>query len=150
MLKGAFSQSPGRDQELMPFVTQDVREMACAEESSEVCSGTSVSRSGDGGLNEQGFFAGRAGSTRWHAWVSFGAAVRAGKASVVSAILYGLSSPSEVRSSGAVGGEEGRKRRVYRSCSPVTVVLPLSLGSGGTCPPLQGCRLLPTRSHSQS
>lgn len=110
MLKGAFSQSPGRDQELMPFVTQDVREMACAEESSEVCSGTSVSLSGDGGLNEQGFFAGRGGSTRWHAWVSFGAAVRAGKASVVSAALYGLSSPSEVRGSGAVGGEEGRRK----------------------------------------
>lgn len=71
MVKGAFSQSPGSDQELMPFVTQDVREMAWAEESSEACSGTSVSRSGDGGLSKQGFLDVRGGSARWHAWFSF-------------------------------------------------------------------------------
>lgn len=139
MLKGAFSQSPGSDQELMPFVTQDVREMAWAEESSDACSGTSVSRSGDGGLSEQGFFEGRGGSARWHAWASFGAAVRAGKATAASP--QGLSSPSGARGSGGTGGErEGRerekKRRVYkpRSSRHPAPILP-AFGGVSSPPP---------------
>lgn len=91
MVKGAFSQSPGSDQELMPLVTQDVREMAWAEESSEACSGTSVRRSGDGGLSRQGFLAVTA---RWHAGLSLGAALSAGNGTAASAALQGLSSPS--------------------------------------------------------
>lgn len=136
MLKGAFSQSPGSDQELMPFVTQDVREMAWAEESSDACSGTSVSLSGDGGLSEQGFFEGRGGSARWHAWASFGAAVRAGKATAASP--HGLSSPSGARGSGGTGGErEGRERgkkgEFTNLAAPVTP-LPFSPVLGASLP----------------
>lgn len=153
MLKGAFSQSPGSDQELMPFVTQDVREMAWAEESSDACSGTSVSRSGDGGLSEQGFFEGRGGSTRWHAWGSFGAAVRAGKATAASP--HGLSSPSGARGSGGTGGEGGKGERKKESLQTSQFLSPRSHSPwfwGRLFPTacLEGGRLLPARSQSST
>lgn len=122
MVKGAFSQSPGSDQELMPFVTQDVREMAWAEESSEACSGTSVSLRGDGGLSKQGFFEVRGGSARWHGWFSFGAVVKAENVTAASAAVQGLSSPSRACDSGEGvkdkgGRKERRRERVYNPCS---------------------------------
>lgn len=115
MLNGAFSQSPGRDQVLMPLETHDVSEMACTEEeSSEMWSVTSASLRGEGGFSQQDFFEAGACWARLPPWLSFRAPGNdsGGDGTAASASCEAFSSPSRSCDSERMRGKRrgGEKR----------------------------------------